>query len=313
MSGRMLVATDGHPQSLGALRVARALAEKFGLRGDAVTVLQPAVPAMYDPMFGAAAAYGDVLESLLEAQREKARRQLAEVGGPAAGWPLEALMGSRAVAISRRAAQEGAELIVMGSGRHEWADRWLGHETVLDVLRVAHLPVLAVPEAARELPRRALVATDFSERSLDAGRVAVGLLAPDAEVHVVHVSLAPAVEVAWAAADAWTTAYEAGARTRLAEVARGLEGPGRAVHTHLLRGDPAAELLALAERERADLLATGSHGYGFLSRAILGSVSTRIVRHAHCAVLVVPPRAPSTEPRTEDVEERLHLTAGAAG
>jgi nucleotide-binding universal stress UspA family protein len=313
MNRRMLIAADGRAESLAALRLARALSETRGMKGEVLTVLQPVTPWMYDPMTGAAAVYWDALDVQKDAQREAVRAQLAAVGGAAAGWPLEAVVGPCALTIARGAAERGAALIVMGSGRHGWSDRLLGRETVLDVLRVAHHPVLAVPADHGELPRKALVATDFSEQSLDAARAAVALLAPGAEVHVVNVSWVPAVEVAWAAAGSWTETYEAGARTRLEEIARELAGPGRVVHTHLLKGDLADELLAFAERERVDLVATGSHGYGLISRAILGSLSTRLVRGAHCAVLVAPPRTPSAALHGEAAGAEHPLAVGAAG
>jgi nucleotide-binding universal stress UspA family protein len=56
----------------------------------------------------------------------------------------------------------------------------------------------------------------------------------------------------------------------------------------LLQGDPAKELVAYAESANADLIATGSHGHGFLARHVLGSVSTRVLREARCGVLIVP-------------------------
>lgn len=313
MKRRILIAADGHAESLAALRLARTLAEAKGLVGEVLTVLQPATPWIYDPISGAAAVYWDALDVQKDAQREAVRAQLATVGGAAAGWPLEAVVGPCALTIARHAAERGAGLIVMGSGRHEWRDRLLGRETVLDVLRVAHTPVLAVPSDGGELPRSLLVATDFSEQSMAAARAAVGLLAADAVVHVVNVSWTPAVEVARATLDTWSETYDAGAWTRLDEVAQELRRPNRTVRTHLLKGDLPGELLAFAEREQVELIATGSHGYGFVSRAILGSLSTRLVRGAHCAVLVAPPRTPSAALHAEEAEAEHALATGATG
>jgi nucleotide-binding universal stress UspA family protein len=39
---------------------------------------------------------------------------------------------------------------------------------------------------------------------------------------------------------------------------------------------------------RADLIVVGTHGHTGLRRALIGSVAEKIVRHAPCAVLVVP-------------------------
>lgn len=47
-------------------------------------------------------------------------------------------------------------------------------------------------------------------------------------------------------------------------------------------GEPAHTLLQLAERDQADLIVVGSHGLSALDRFLLGSVSEKVLRHAHC-------------------------------
>jgi nucleotide-binding universal stress UspA family protein len=63
--------------------------------------------------------------------------------------------------------------------------------------------------------------------------------------------------------------------------------PGWQVRAEALSGSPASEIIAKADDENADLIVVGSQGRGALSRAILGSVSQRIVTGAHCSVRVV--------------------------
>lgn len=57
--------------------------------------------------------------------------------------------------------------------------------------------------------------------------------------------------------------------------------------TTVATGSPAQTVVEEAERWRADLIVTGSHGHGFWKRAWLGSVSNAIVHHAPCSVLIV--------------------------
>jgi nucleotide-binding universal stress UspA family protein len=64
---------------------------------------------------------------------------------------------------------------------------------------------------------------------------------------------------------------------------------GTAAGTHLRMGAVDLEIVALAEELRADLIVMGSRGLGGLRRALMGSVSDSVVRHAHCPVLVVRP------------------------
>jgi hypothetical protein len=73
--------------------------------------------------------------------------------------------------------------------------------------------------------------------------------------------------------------------------------PGMVVQRILLQGDPATELLAFAASVNADLIATGSHGHGFVARMLVGSVTTRILRCATCSVLAVPHAAAMTKAR----------------
>ena len=42
-----------------------------------------------------------------------------------------------------------------------------------------------------------------------------------------------------------------------------------------------------SRREHADLIVMGAKGLGAIARFLIGSVSTRVVQHANCAVLVV--------------------------
>jgi nucleotide-binding universal stress UspA family protein len=52
-------------------------------------------------------------------------------------------------------------------------------------------------------------------------------------------------------------------------------------------GDPAAVLVEEAREWGADLIVVGTRGLGLGERIVLGSVSTKVVHHAPCDVLVV--------------------------
>ncbi|HSK84466.1 MAG TPA: universal stress protein, partial [Rubrobacter sp.] len=59
--------------------------------------------------------------------------------------------------------------------------------------------------------------------------------------------------------------------------------------TYARVGFPDAEIVGLAGKLGAGLIVLGSRGLGPLKRALMGSVSDSVVRHAHCPVLVVRP------------------------
>lgn len=63
--------------------------------------------------------------------------------------------------------------------------------------------------------------------------------------------------------------------------------PDADVTTQVFVGSPDQTIVEEAQNWGADLIVVGSHGYGFWSRALLGSVSNSVLNHAPCSVLVV--------------------------
>jgi nucleotide-binding universal stress UspA family protein len=59
----------------------------------------------------------------------------------------------------------------------------------------------------------------------------------------------------------------------------------------VLRGDPGPAICRLAEELDAQAIVIGSRGRGGFKRAVLGSVSDHVVRHAPCTVMVTGPKA----------------------
>ncbi|KAI3460809.1 hypothetical protein Pfo_017472 [Paulownia fortunei] len=52
-------------------------------------------------------------------------------------------------------------------------------------------------------------------------------------------------------------------------------------------GDARNVLCEAVEKHHASVLVVGSHGYGAIKRAVLGSVSDYCAHHAHCSVMIV--------------------------
>ena len=55
------------------------------------------------------------------------------------------------------------------------------------------------------------------------------------------------------------------------------------------------EIVAQADAFQADLIVVGSHGRSGFERLLLGSTADRILRHARCPVMVVPPHVPEAD------------------
>jgi nucleotide-binding universal stress UspA family protein len=62
---------------------------------------------------------------------------------------------------------------------------------------------------------------------------------------------------------------------------------GTVAEAHVRLGRPPQEIVNLADKIDAGLIVVGSRGLGGITRALMGSVSDAVVRHAHCPVLVV--------------------------
>jgi nucleotide-binding universal stress UspA family protein len=87
----------------------------------------------------------------------------------------------------------------------------------------------------------------------------------------------------------WDTIDDNSRREHAAEVLRQrLSDPKHlGVRIEILFGDPGSEIADYAQRHSADLIVLPSHGRTGLKRLLLGSVAERIVRLAHCPVLVL--------------------------
>ncbi len=140
--------------------------------------------------------------------------------------------------------------------------------------------------------RKILVATDGSEASLKAARLAVAIAARNgAELLVAHIVDDEVVkELARALRKAEEDARSAmsdSAQKYVAEIeklARQSSVASRAVVEH---GAPHEALLKLADKEKADLLVMGKTGRRGLRRALAGSVTRRVIDLAEIPVLVV--------------------------
>lgn len=137
-----------------------------------------------------------------------------------------------------------------------------------------------------------MVATDFSPHGKAVLRVARRLgQALGARIKVVHVATPAAGRRPHGrgARGAAAVAEDVREEARLVEeAAAALRESGVEATGLLVEGPPVRTLLEEAERLEADMIVIGSHGYGAVARALLGSVSAGVVRHAACPVLVVP-------------------------
>jgi len=90
------------------------------------------------------------------------------------------------------------------------------------------------------------------------------------------------------------------------EAAARAEEAGVETHPVVLRGFPVEEICIAAEKFAPQFVVVGSHGWGAMKRALFGSVSTGVLHHATCPVLVVPGEPAQRVTVEEPAREEAH-------
>lgn len=144
------------------------------------------------------------------------------------------------------------------------------------------------------MPKNILLGTDFSACGDDALKYAFALAASmGAKVHLLHVfTLRDMMEASSPEhesvvdADAW-------AERKLNEVAAPYQATGLVGELIVTMGKPASAVLEASARLETDLIVLGGRPRRGLARGALGDVGTRVLKDAHCPVMVLrhPARA----------------------
>jgi nucleotide-binding universal stress UspA family protein len=133
--------------------------------------------------------------------------------------------------------------------------------------------------------RKIVFATDFSPSSEAALATAVSLAREgNGTLVLVHVQEPP---MAFGGGEAYIGPTET--EEELSEMLRNLVGEdaGITVERRIVVGEPAHEIVRLAEEDSGDLIVIGSHGRTGVTRLLMGSVAEAVVRRAKCPVLTV--------------------------
>jgi nucleotide-binding universal stress UspA family protein len=139
------------------------------------------------------------------------------------------------------------------------------------------------------LPKQTVVVpVDFSDESIAAVDAALELVADASHLHIIHVL---PIITDYEAGLVWSTVSDQ-TRTEHAQLAlreRLADAKYEKVRIAVAFGDAGTEIAAFAENKQADLIVIPSHGRTGLKRLLIGSVAERVVRLAHCPVLVLKP------------------------
>lgn len=180
-------------------------------------------------------------------------------------------------------AKRGVNLLSIGSRGLDALDRFMLGSVSNHAIHHAPCSVLVVKETPRPV-RRILLAIDGSPASDKAVRFLLRYVnpAPDGpDREPVMVTIAHAMPFL-----KYPELREAG-KLLVQRYADKAAKAGFQVRESMRLGKPADEILTEAKQEKVDLIITGAKGLGAIGRVLLGSVSTRVVQHAACSVLVV--------------------------
>jgi nucleotide-binding universal stress UspA family protein len=151
----------------------------------------------------------------------------------------------------------------------------------------SELPPVSLPEIGL---KKILVPVDFSESSRKAFAYAVSFARQfAAEILLLHiVEFIPTPELVVAESGYLNARLRENATRELANWRKEME-PFQ-LKTSVEDGIPHREIVRIADEINADLIILGTEGRTGLSHLLIGSTAERVVRHAHCPVMVVRQR-----------------------
>ena len=306
---KILIATDFSTGSLNSLCFAQ---EQLRARGDSlqlhlVTVLEDVSSALVTFEFGIAPLVSEAsLVALESASRERLHALAAEYF-PGVNVAVEVLRGARSVAptIVEHVRRIGADECIIATHGRSGVSQLLMGSVAAEVVRGAVCPTFVVParDGARSTvstPEGAapiLVLTDFSPESTTvfpfakeqfaafrsrSTQMILLHLVEDLAATGYHLTLGGTAEDVWS--DMESRADE------LMALFCAKYFPDETVDTAIIRQQASLgdEVVAFAKAKDVGLIVIGSHGRSGFRHAILGSVAERVIRGAHCPVLIVP-------------------------
>jgi len=236
-----------------------------------------------------------------KAQEEAAAQLLAGPVQPLreAGFDVETavLFGKPAEEIVRLAHRTKDDLVVIGAKGTSDSSRFPLGGVAQKVMKYAGTSVLLVREKTKRL-RRILFAVDGSKYSDDTARFLLRLplphhtrvvLATSLESHVAALVKMPTLDLAanQVILEELQAAEEEAARGLIRKTQDQFRGKGYETETLVLKGQPAAEIIGVANTIHPDLIAVGAKGLSGIDAFLLGSVAQRVARFARYSVLIV--------------------------
>jgi len=297
MYRQILVPLDGSPMAEQVLPYARSLAGSFSLPVELLNAVDPEIIATYtDPKHG---RYVDIVEADF---RQKGLDYLEKFEGSfskVSKIMCSAEIGKPADVIIAKAAAQPGTLIAMATHGRSGVQRWLLGSVAERVLQISTKHLLLVRATnetkAIEAPLKTIVVpldgSPLAEKVLPYVRDIAKKM--DLEVLLLRAYAIPIMGYT-------TEDYYAPNLDRLLEEAKDeakryleqkvtqLKGEGlKRVSSRFLEGESANQIIDFARKTPDNLIAMCTHGRSGIGRLVLGSVTSRVVRHSGDPVLVV--------------------------
>ncbi len=297
---RIFCPTDLSPESNEAIRYSSALAQAFDAR---LIISYCDDPSRYHSQ---SELDGRAEEARVEIRNRVASAMKRLVGAERAkalSWDFVITSGEPSQALPREAARQRADLIVIRSRHRPHRSTLLGSVSEA-ICRTATCPVLIThpghrdwvsPVTGRVDIEEILVAYDFSNdaelalsyglsfaREYQADLRLIHVLPPRPRTQAPEVALLPlsSEDAFHRAAQKLESAIPASLRSEIK------------VDEEIREGLPYREVLTYAEESEVDLICMGASGTGFGMRALFGSNVDRVLRQAHCPLLIARPLKP---------------------
>jgi nucleotide-binding universal stress UspA family protein len=274
---KILVCTDGSPDSEGAITAALQLAQTTGSTIFLLEVLY--YLAGYELQSPETLTPPVVNLELMEAQEAGAKERLAawKEKATSVGVTLEPrirISSSAYEGILEEAGEIQPDLIIMGRHGYTGLARLLMGSVTARVIGHSPCNVLVVPQGVTLSFQRLLIASDGSPYGEAAWTEALSLAQRMASA-LIGVSVAA------------TDGDIPGATKVIRTLELEAEKQGISLDTMIPMGRPEEGIVKAAEFKQASLIILGSHGGTGLKRLLMGSVAERVIGHTPCAVLVV--------------------------
>lgn len=303
----ILVALDGSVLAESVLPNATAVAQANGYSLVLLRVVTPAIAGAV----GMLPIPPSVWESW-EQEVALARSYLSEVAGKleTAGFSVraEVVESNPAEAIVHYAVGHPTiAMIAMATHGRSGVGRWFMGSVAEKVLHVAPVPLLLVrahesqstqEHASQEMAQAQyntivvpLDGSPFAEQALEHAE----RLASHTGAALVLLAVLPDADaLQWTAEGSVPMWFEAatqieaeGLKNYLVEAAERLRARGLKVRTEVATGDPAEEILRVAEERSSDLIVMATHGRSGVQRLWLGSVAIKVIRGSVRPVLLI--------------------------